>query len=187
MLKLLKPLMKTCPLHHLADVPSVLCSPKVYSTHDSQCSGLISQVILLVGTHYGSRISGLLDKLIYSLFYEKSCCCLVTKLCPALLGPHGLQCTKLLCPWNFPGKNIGVSCHFLLQGIFPTQESNPCLLYCRWILYYWVTWEALWKSADLKCILSLSLSLIDLFYAIHAVLSRFSHVQLFVTPWTLAH
>ena len=32
--------------------------------------------------------------------------------------------TKLLCPWDFPGKNTGVDCHFLLQGIFPTQGSN---------------------------------------------------------------
>ena len=32
-------------------------------------------------------------------------------------------------PWDFPGKNIGVGCYFLLQGIFPTQESNPCLLH----------------------------------------------------------
>ena len=29
---------------------------------------------------------------------------------------------------DFPGKDIGVGCHFLLQGIFPTQGSNPCLL-----------------------------------------------------------
>ena len=36
---------------------------------------------------------------------------------------------RLLCPWNFPGKNIGVGCHFLLQGIFPTQGSKLCLLY----------------------------------------------------------
>ena len=34
---------------------------------------------------------------------------------------------RLLCPWDFLGKNIGVNCHFLLQGIFPTQRSNPCL------------------------------------------------------------
>ena len=33
------------------------------------------------------------------------------------------------CPWDFPGKNTGVSCHFLLQGIFPTQGSNPRLLH----------------------------------------------------------
>ena len=32
---------------------------------------------------------------------------------------------KLLCPWNFPGKNSGVGCHFLFQGIFLTQGSNP--------------------------------------------------------------
>ena len=34
-----------------------------------------------------------------------------------------------------PGKNTGVSCHALLQGIFPTQGSNPGLPHCRWILY----------------------------------------------------
>ena len=31
------------------------------------------------------------------------------------LWPHGLQPTRLLCPWNSPGKNMGVGCHFLLQ------------------------------------------------------------------------
>ena len=35
-----------------------------------------------------------------------------------------------------PGKNPGVSCHVLLQGIFPTQGSNPDLPHCRWILYH---------------------------------------------------
>ena len=34
------------------------------------------------------------------------------------------------------GKNTGVGCHALLQGIFPTQESNPGLSHCRQILYY---------------------------------------------------
>ena len=34
-----------------------------------------------------------------------------------------------------PGKNTGVGCHDLLQGIFPTQGLNPGLLHCRWILY----------------------------------------------------
>ena len=37
----------------------------------------------------------------------------------------------LLCPWNFPGKNSGVVCHFLLQGIFLTQGLNFCLLHWR--------------------------------------------------------
>ena len=44
------------------------------------------------------------------------------------LGPHGLQPARLLYPQSFPGKNTGVGCHFLLQGIFPTQGSNLHLL-----------------------------------------------------------
>ena len=40
------------------------------------------------------------------------------------LWPNGLQSTRLLYPWDFPGKNTGVGSHFLLQGIFPTQGSN---------------------------------------------------------------
>ena len=40
-----------------------------------------------------------------------------------------------LCPWDFPGKSTAVGCHFLLQGIFPTQESNPGLPHCGQILY----------------------------------------------------
>ena len=35
----------------------------------------------------------------------------------------------LLCPWNFPGKNAGDGCHFLLQRIFPTQGSNLRVLH----------------------------------------------------------
>ena len=38
-------------------------------------------------------------------------------------------------PWNSPGKNTGVDCHFILQGIFLTQGLNPGLLNCRQILY----------------------------------------------------
>ena len=51
------------------------------------------------------------------------------------LWPHGLQSTRLLCLWDFPGKDTGVGCHFLLQGIFLTQGSKPGLLNCRQILY----------------------------------------------------
>ena len=49
------------------------------------------------------------------------------------LWPHGLQPARLLCPWNSPGKNTGVGCHALFQGIFPTQGLNPCLSFLlRW-------------------------------------------------------
>ena len=46
------------------------------------------------------------------------------------LQPHGLY-----SPWNSPGQNTGVGSLSLLQGIFPTQESNSGLLHCRRILY----------------------------------------------------
>ena len=49
---------------------------------------------------------------------------------------------QLLCLWDFPGKNIGVGCHFLLE-VFLTQRSNLCLLHCRWILYHRATREKL--------------------------------------------
>ena len=54
---------------------------------------------------------------------------LVTKSCPTLLQVHGLKPIRLFCPWDFPGKNTGVGCHFLLQGIFPTQGLNPHFLH----------------------------------------------------------
>ena len=50
--------------------------------------------------------------------------------------PRGLQPARLLRPWGSPGKNTGVGCHSLLQGIFPTQKSNPGLLHCKQILYH---------------------------------------------------
>ena len=49
---------------------------------------------------------------------------------------QGLQPARVLCPWNSPGKNTGVDCHALLQGIFPTQGLNLALLHCRRILYH---------------------------------------------------
>ena len=52
------------------------------------------------------------------------------------LRPHGLYPSRLLHPWNFPGKSTGVDCHFLLQGIFWTQGLNPGLSHCRQMLYH---------------------------------------------------
>ena len=40
------------------------------------------------------------------------------------LWPHGLQTIKVLCPWDFSGKNAGVNFHFLLHGIFQTQNRT---------------------------------------------------------------
>ena len=52
------------------------------------------------------------------------------------LQPHGLHPARLLCPWDSPGKNTGVSCHALLQGILPIQGSNPGIPHCREMFYH---------------------------------------------------
>ena len=54
------------------------------------------------------------------------------------LRPHGLY-----SPWNSPRQNTGVSNLSLLQGIFPTEGSNPGLPHCRWILHQLSHREAL--------------------------------------------
>ena len=51
------------------------------------------------------------------------------------LSSESQSCLTLCDPWNSPGQNTGVSSHSLLQGIFPTQRSNPGLPHCRQILY----------------------------------------------------
>ena len=72
------------------------------------------------------------------IWYKNCCCCLVSKSWQFPETPC-MQPPRLLSSWDFPGKNIGVSCHFLLQGIFPTQGLDMCLLHCRQILYHWAT------------------------------------------------
>ena len=62
-------------------------------------------------------------------------CMLVPQSCLTLCNPMDLLSTRLLFPWNSPGTNTRAGCHSLLQGIFPTQESNPGLLHCRQIPY----------------------------------------------------
>ena len=60
-----------------------------------------------------------------------ACCCLVTSVMSNSVRPYGLQPARVLCPWASLGKNTGVGCHALLQGIFPTQGLNLHLLNCR--------------------------------------------------------
>ena len=60
--------------------------------------------------------------------------CLVTQ--SGLILCDAMDCSRpgSSVPGDSPGKNAGVGCHALLQGIFPTQGSNPSLRHCRWIL-----------------------------------------------------
>ena len=55
--------------------------------------------------------------------------CSVVQSCQTFLRALRLSPARLLSPWNSPGKNTGVDCHFLIQGISPTLGLNPCLLH----------------------------------------------------------
>ena len=97
-------------------------------------------------------LHGLLDEMALFAFFWSPLVCTNFQLTSASacayavvsdsLQPRGLKPTRLLCPWDFPDKNTGVGCHFLLQGIFPTQELNRhllCLLHSKCIPYCWAT------------------------------------------------
>ena len=62
--------------------------------------------------------------------------CLVAQSCPAVCDPMDCSPPGSSAHGDSPGKYTGVGCHALLQGVFPTQGSNPGLLHCRWIFYY---------------------------------------------------
>ena len=67
----------------------------------------------------------------YSAF---ACVYLVAQSCPTLCNPMDCSPPGSSVHGYSPGKNTGVGCHVLLQGIFPTQGLNPGLLHCRQIL-----------------------------------------------------
>ena len=83
------------------------------------------------------------------IFCKMLCVCLCAQSCLTLCDPmdgsqpgssvRGIFQARILaqvCPWNSLGKNTGVVCHFILQGIPLTQESNPGLLHCKQIPYH---------------------------------------------------
>ena len=63
------------------------------------------------------------------------CICVCVCVCSVTLSrSYGVYAARLLCPWDFPGKNTGVGRYFLLQGIFLLRGYNPhllCLLHER--------------------------------------------------------
>ena len=96
-------------------------------------------------------------------------------------------------PWNSPGKNTGVGSHSHLQGILPTQGSNPGLLHCRQILYHLSHQEKQKQFDFLFCYRfsqvrpphpqqEVGFLLIEECVCVCSI----SHIRLFVAPWTAA-
>ena len=113
---------RSMPVHGLEKLIFLKYTYLLYSTRNS------TQYIVITNNQKN------LEKNIYIYIFF-----LLTQSCPTLCNPMDCSCPhRLLCPWDFPGKNTEVGCHFLLQGIFLAQGSKPCffcLLHFRQILY----------------------------------------------------
>ena len=72
----------------------------------------------------------------YICTYELCVLCLVVQSRPTLCDPIDCSLPGTSVHGDSPGKDTGVGCHALLQGIFPTQGLNPGLQHCRRILYH---------------------------------------------------
>ena len=94
--------------------------------------------------------------------YDNAVLCLVIQSCSTLCDPMDCSLPGSSVHGDSPGKNTGVSCHSLLQQIFPTQGLNPGLLHCRWIFL------TIWATREFSSVQSLS------------------RVWLFATLWTAA-
>ena len=134
-------------------VNSFMCkfilSLKIYSQQTIQnrerfkCTQIFLATLFRIRKSEGWLYGNMIKHVNYSVKWKKEdvhlgLCCVVLS-CSVKsdsLQPQGLYPIRLLCPLHSPGKNTGVGCHSLLQGIFPTQGSNPGLLHCRWILYH---------------------------------------------------
>ena len=79
------------------------------------------------------------------------CMCTCVHMClvmPDSFETPWMQPTSLFCPWDFPSKNTGVGCHFLLQGIFLTQGSNLHLLHQQLNSLLLVQSEKPWRNLE---------------------------------------
>ena len=114
----------------------LFCSPFIFFP----LTVMLSYVVVVQSLNHEQLF---LKKIIY-LLLKDNCftefCCFLSNLntnqpsvyiCPLSFQTLQTADFKLLCSWNSPSKNARVSCHFLPQGIFLTQELNSCLLHCQ--------------------------------------------------------
>ena len=118
---------ETLPLNHISlkkIINSHIMSSNIHSIIECPKFIIVPKFLLLLSPNPEPRQSN----------HALGCCdfaCVCARVCSVVSDsswPCELRPPGILCPWNFPGKNTGVGCHFLLQGIFRAQGSNLCLL-----------------------------------------------------------
>ena len=99
-------------------------------THVHQVGDTIQPLYLILSKTICHKPNMLMDILDRTKFQGRFVC-LVIQLCPTLCTPMDCSPPCSSVHGDSPDKNTGVGCHALLQGIFPTQGSNPGLPHCR--------------------------------------------------------
>ena len=92
---------------------------------------LLFRVHPLINIRFSDSITDLWTTCVWTTWIHLCDCmfvCMCAHSCLTLCDRMDCSPTRLLCPWDFPGKNTGVGCHFPLQEIFTTQGSNSHLL-----------------------------------------------------------
>ena len=107
--------------------------------------------------------------------YSSSVLCLVAQSCLTLCDPMDCSLPGSSVHGDSPGKNAGLGCHAVLQGIFPLQGLNPGLLHCKQILFHLSHQESPWNHNY------------DSYTGTIVVFQSLSQVPLLVTTWTAAH
>ena len=104
--------------------------------------------------------ASLIPTLFGNVSFSKGCvACLVSQSCLTLCDTVDCSPPGSSVHRDCPGKNTEVGCHAFLQGIFPTQGSNPGLLYCMWILYCLKLGKPTLKGGTLICLIHLVISM----------------------------
>ena len=107
---------------HVAHVWAESAQKSLQSCPTLQPQGLSTSLLCLLHWQAGS-----LPLIHLRSLREAAVLCLVSQSCPSLCNPVDCSPSGSSVHGDSPGKSTGVGCHALLQGIFPTQGSNPCL------------------------------------------------------------
>ena len=103
---------------------SLNCLVRGVAKSQTQLSNFLFTVFIEVELFASSQYFWVLSMLLSCIAFNLCVLCSVDRSCLTLCDP-----TRFLCPWNFPGKNTGAGCCFLLQRIFLTQRLNPFLFH----------------------------------------------------------
>ena len=140
------PLTGLLPLHPEEAVcsqegcPSIICAIHILKVPPSSYleefnAGLTSDTSLIVNGTPGSWNNDSFSPMLWVEWWLPKRYVSSSVVSDSVQAMDCMESTRLLCPWDSPGKNTGVGCHSLLQGSFLTQGSNLSLLHCRQILY----------------------------------------------------